>query len=107
MPTRPRPRRSLTRFIAPCATVLICSYFAFHATHGQYGTRAHLVMKSRIEKMEGRLERARQRRDHLEDRLALLQDGTVEKDMLDEQIRRNLPRARADDIVLLHAPEMN
>ena len=102
MSVRARSQRRLTRFIAPCATLLICAYFGFHATHGQYGTRAHLVMKARIAKLEARLDATIARRAVLEARVAALQDGTIEKDMLDEQIRAQLAMSHADEIVLLH-----
>ena len=102
MAARPRKRRTIARFIAPCATLMICAYFAFHATNGHYGTRAHLVMKSRIVKLEARHAGLAAKREWLEHRVALMSDGTIERDMLDEQARRKLAATRADEVVILH-----
>ena len=44
----------------------------------------------------------------LERRVQLLHDGTLEKDMLDEQARSALNLSQADEItIMLTAPDMN
>ena len=45
--------------------------------------------------------RATARRLALEERVALMRDGTLERDMLDEQARRALNMSAADEITIM------
>ncbi|MFD0917942.1 septum formation initiator family protein [Pseudahrensia aquimaris] len=102
MAVKPKKGLRLSRFIAPLATMMILGYFGFHAFDGQYGIRAHIVMKSKIDVQEAKLKILVDRREILEDRVALLQRGSMERDMIDEQVRRQLNMVREDEIILLY-----
>ena len=102
MSIRRNHRFSFMRFVAPLATMLLLGYFGFHAFNGHYGVRAHLVMQSRIEMLESRLAERTKQRKLLESRVALLDEGSMERDTVDEHIRRQLNMARNDEIVLIH-----
>lgn len=101
MAIRSRKRHPLTRFVGPLTAMVIMGYFGFHAFNGQYGIRAHLAMRAEIGKLETRLDEHTKRREKLESRVALLQDGQLEKDMVDQWVRAQLNMARADEIVIL------
>lgn len=102
MAIRSRKRNSLTRFIAPVMTLVILGYFGFHAFNGQYGIRANIAMHKRIDKLEIQLAERSAEREKLEKRVALLRDGSLEKDMVDEYVRGQLNMVREDEIVLIH-----
>ena len=53
-----------------------------------------------IATLEGELEALREARRKLERRVSLLNDGSLERDMLDEQARRALNLARKNEIVI-------
>ncbi|MEE9313351.1 MAG: septum formation initiator family protein [Rhizobiaceae bacterium] len=101
MAYRPRRRRSLSRFIAPLAALMILGYFGFHALNGQYGIRAHLAMEAQLVKLEQKLMERSAVRNKLEDRVALLREGSMEKDMVDQFVRGQLNMVREDEIVLM------
>jgi len=101
MAIRSRRRRSLSRFIAPLMVLMILGYFGFHSLNGQYGIRAHLAMQTRIVKLEANLIERTKVREKLEDRVALLREGTMEKDMVDQYVRAQLNMLREDEIVLM------
>ncbi len=101
MAVRSRKRLPLTRFIAPLATLMILGYFGFHALNGQYGIRANLAMKAQMVKLEDRLAERTAVRRKLEARVALLRQGTMEKDMVDQYVRSQLNMARDDEVVLM------
>ena len=101
MAVRRRKKRSFTRFIAPLATMMILGYFGFHAFNGQYGIRAQLAMELRMAELEKKLSARTAIRNELEARVALLNDGTMEKDMVDQYVRSQLNMAREDEVVLL------
>ena len=97
-----KKRLRLSRFVAPVATIMILGYFGFHAFDGQYGIRAHIVMKSKIDIQQVQLADLVKRRELLEHRVSLLQRGSMERDMIDEHVRRQLNMIREDEIVLLY-----
>lgn len=107
MAVRKRKKRSLSRFIAPLATMVILGYFGFHAFNGQYGIRAQLAMEVRLDELEKKLAARTAVRDHLEARVAMLSDGTMEKDMVDQYVRAQLNMVREDEIVLLMSRKVN
>ena len=100
MAIRSRTRTSIARFIAPLASFVILGYFGFHAFNGQYGIRANLVMQQRIGDLEAKLNQRTLAREKLEARVALLREGSIEKDMVDQYVRSQLNMARPDEIVL-------
>ena len=102
MSARARKKLSPSRFIAPLATLMILGYFGFHATNGQYGTRAHISMKTQIIQLEQELAKRTKIRNTIEARVALLRKGSLERDMVDEQIRRQLNMVRPNEIVLIY-----
>lgn len=100
--TRHHKRRNTGRLIVPAITGLFLAYFGFHAYHGEYGIYAKYRLEARIAEAEKRLDALSQTRSALEHRIALLQDGTLEKDMLDEQARRALNLAGENEVVIFH-----
>jgi len=102
MSVRRRKSRSLTRFIAPLATLLILGYFGFHAFNGHYGVRARIAVEQQIAGLEKELAERTAAREKLERRVKLIRDGSLEKDMVDEQVRRQLNMVRPHEIVLLY-----
>ncbi len=100
MVLRRSKRRTLARFIAPLATLVIVGYFGFHAFNGQYGIRANLAMQTRMAELKVELAELTKRRNTLEERVKLLQAGTMEKDMIDQHVRAQLNMVREDEIVL-------
>ncbi|MEP0945177.1 MAG: septum formation initiator family protein [Rhizobiaceae bacterium] len=100
MVLRIRKKRSFSRFIAPLATLVILGYFGFHAFNGQYGIRANLAMQQRMVELEADLAGLSDRREVLEARVALLREGSLEKDMVDQQVRSQLNMLRDDEVVL-------
>ncbi len=100
MAVRSRKKPTLARFIAPLMTLVILGYFGFHAFNGQYGIRANLLMQKRMVELQDQLEQRTQRRALLEDRVALLREGSMEKDMVDQHVRAQLNMLREDEVVL-------
>ncbi|EKF40302.1 hypothetical protein NA8A_21281 [Nitratireductor indicus C115] len=99
--TRHHKRRNTGRLIVPAITGLFLAYFGFHAYHGEYGIYSKYQLDARIAEEQSRLDKLVAARAKLEGRIALLQDGTLEKDMLDEQARRSLNLARENEVVIL------
>jgi len=98
--TRQHKKRNTGIFIVPAIAAVFLSYFGFHAFHGEYGIYSKYRLQDRVAALEADLEKVQAERMRLEQRVRLLHDGTLEKDMLDEHARRALNVAAPDEIVM-------
>jgi cell division protein FtsB len=101
--TRQHKKRNTGRYIVPALAVLFLSYFGFHAFHGEFGIYSKYKLEARKVELAEALERKRAVRAELEKRVALVRDGTIEKDMLDEQARRALNVSAPDEITIMRS----
>jgi cell division protein FtsB len=99
--TRQHKQRNTGRLIVPAISALFLAYFGFHAYHGEFGIYSNYQFESRAAELRQRLETVRSQRLQLEHRVQLLHDGTLEKDMLDEQARRALNLSQSDEITIM------
>lgn len=70
--------------------VLIMIYFVFHAIFGNRGIIAYLTLKEELRQSTLILNQLVSTRNKIENHTALLRPGSLDKDMLDEQIRHVL-----------------
>lgn len=99
--TRQHRQRKTGRLIVPAISVVFLSYFGFHAYHGEYGIYSKYQLEARVAQLEDRLGEIRAQRIELDRRVQLLHDGTLEKDMLDEQARKALNLSHGDEITIM------
>ena len=88
--TRQHKQRNTGRLIVPGISALFLAYFGFHAYHGEFGIYSKYQFEARAAELQQRLDVLSAQRMDLERRVQLLHDGTLEKDMLDEQARKAL-----------------
>jgi cell division protein FtsB len=86
--TRHHKRRNTGRLIVPAITGLFLAYSKYR-------------LETRIAEAQARLDSLVAKRKELEHRVALVNDGSLEKDMLDEQARRALNLARENEVIIL------
>jgi cell division protein FtsB len=99
--TRQHKNRNTGRLIVPAISALFLAYFGFHAYHGEFGIYSKYQLEARAIELQGDLARVKAQRLDLERRVQLMHDGTLEKDMLDEQARRALNLSHADEITIM------
>ncbi len=99
--TRQHRKRNTGRLIVPLLSLGLISYFGFHAYHGEFGIYSRYRLEERTIELQAQLDHLRAQRSTLERRVQLLHDGTLEKDMLDEQARRALNVSLADEITIM------
>lgn len=102
--TRHHKKRNTGRLIVPAISALFLSYFGFHAYHGEFGIYAKYRLEDRILETSLKLDSVKAQRQELERRVQLLHDGTLEKDMLDEQARRALNMSSSDELTIMRVP---
>ena len=106
--TRHHKNRNTGRLIMPAVSALFLAYFGFHAYHGEFGIYSKYQLEARAAELNVELAKAKAQRVELERRVQLLHDGTLEKDMLDEQARRALNLSHADEMtIMLDEPTQN
>lgn len=81
--------------------VLAVAYFGFHAISGDRGLLALAQLTKEVEVAQGELDRVRAERLHLEHRVSLLKDESLDIDLLDEQARKVLGFGLEGERVLL------
>lgn len=99
--TRQHKQRNTGRLIVPGISALFLAYFGFHAYHGEFGIWSKYRYETAAAELQAELDTIKAKRMDLERRVQLLHDGTLEKDMLDEQARRALNLSQADEIVVM------
>jgi cell division protein FtsB len=95
-----RPRKT-GRLIVPAMTALVLSYFGYHVYHGEFGIDSKDRLRERAAVLESELDTLRAERFALESRVALMHDGTMDRDMLDEQARRSLNVSAPDELTIM------
>ncbi|MBC6439401.1 MAG: septum formation initiator family protein [Rhodospirillales bacterium] len=76
-------------------------YFGYHAIQGQHGVIMLLSHERRIAQAEVELAAAKAEEERLAHHVALLRPQSLDRDMLDEQVRLVLNLAHPDEIVIL------
>ena len=99
--TRQHRERNTGRFILPGLTILFLAYFGFHAYHGEFGIYSRYQLRDRAVELQAQLDEVHERRVELERRVTLLHDGSLEKDMLDEQARKGLNLSKPGEVTIM------
>ncbi|MFN3672343.1 MAG: septum formation initiator family protein [Bosea sp. (in: a-proteobacteria)] len=98
-------RRGIRSILITLALYLVSgaavSYFMFHAQHGARGLAARDTLKETIRELHGELAELAAERSVWEQRLALVRDDAVDRDLLDENARAALGRLHKNDVVIM------
>ncbi len=95
-----RPRKT-GRLIVPAMTALVLSYFGYHVYHGEFGIDSKDRLRERAAALQSELDTLRAERLALESRVTMMHDGTMDRDMLDEQARRSLNVSAPDELTIM------
>ena len=99
--TRQHKKRQTGRLIVPGISALFLAYFGFHAYHGEFGIYSKYQLQDHVAELQAELGGIRGKRLEFERRVQLLHDGTLKKNMQDEQARKALNLSQADEIVIM------
>ena len=99
--TRQKKNSKLKGIILPLFCIMLSGYFLHHAINGGFGLNSKIEAEERALHLEFRLAEHRKNRETLAHRVSLLKQGSIEKDMLDEQVRYHLNLIQAEEIVIM------
>ncbi|MGU3400848.1 FtsB family cell division protein [Brucellaceae bacterium D45D] len=105
--TKQKRKSNRGRFVLPVLTIAFLSYFGFHAYHGEYGLYSRIQLEEQKAVLNKQLAEISGQREALEKRVSLLRDGSIEKDMLDEQARRALNLSHPHEVTIIISKEDN
>jgi len=98
-------RRGLRSILVTLALYLVSggvvSYFLFHAQHGARGIEARDSLQGELRERQDELAALVAERRHWEQRLALLRDDGVDRDLLEEEARDMLGRVHRNDVIVM------
>jgi len=100
--TRHRRRSPFRHLILPILAIGVLTYFGHHALTGSFGLASKEEYETRISALNAELALLEGQRAELEKRTGMLRDGSLERDMIDEQARRVLGLTRENEIVILN-----
>ncbi len=101
MSTRQIQNNHVGRFAIPVISLILVAYFAYHAWSGRYGIESMRRLDDEAVQLQFELAAIKSRRQSLESRVMLMRDGSIERDMLDEQARNMLNYSKPDELTLL------
>ena len=93
-------RRRLRFMFGPFLGLSVICYFAYHIVHGERGILAWHHLEQQVEEAQAELRQIRGEREVLQHRVQLLHHESLDADLLDEVVRRNLGYGRRDEIVI-------
>ena len=99
--TRQYKKRNTGRLIIPALCAAFLAYFGFHAFQGHYGIYSKYRLEAQTAELQLEYAALKAERIALEESVRLLHDGTLDKDMLDEQARKSLNLSKADEVVIM------
>jgi cell division protein FtsB len=81
--------------------VCLCVYFSYHALLGSRSVVKLYALEKQIETLSQEQRVSAYTKDSLQKKVVMMRPGSVDKDLLEEQVRLILGYRRADEIVFL------
>ncbi len=89
------------RWIKPLAWMFMAFYVGYHTLHGERGLYALLREKRELASLQTELATTKAEREKMELRVSHLRDNSLDRDLLDEQMRRMLGVMKKGEVVVL------
>ncbi|MEO5365355.1 MAG: septum formation initiator family protein [Magnetococcus sp. WYHC-3] len=90
-------RQNLLTLIGVC----LCVYFSYHAVLGNRSLIKSYALEKQIETMSLEKVSVMEEQESLQKKVAMMRPGSVDRDMLEEQVRQRLGYRGADELVVL------
>lgn len=89
------------RLVKPLVILCVLFYLSYHALHGDRGLYALVRERTEREHLQSELAKTKAQRQRMELRVSHLRDGSLDLDLLDEQMRRMLGVMKPGEIVVM------
>lgn len=93
-------RYRIRQILRSSVSALIVLYFTFHAVQGDRGLFSLMRLQRDVRLAEQQYAELKTEREGLEQKVNLLHPDHLDKDMLDEQVRKSLKLVHKDEVVI-------
>jgi cell division protein FtsB len=87
--------------MAPFLALSVVGYFIYHSIQGDRGILAWVQLQDRLSQSVAELNKIMLERQNLEEKVQALRPESINRDLLDQQVRLKLGYTRPDEIVIL------
>ena len=87
-------------YLVSLASLVLLAYFGWHAFYGPRGFAHHDMLALQTEKLGIALKDVTDQKVALLTRVTMMRPESVDPDLLDELVRRNLNYGKSDDIIV-------
>ncbi len=87
--------------VAPFLTFTVIAYFIYHSIQGDRGILAWMQLQSRLVQAQTQLNQVIETRQDLEERVQGLRPESLNRDLLDQQVRLQLGYTHPHEVVIL------
>jgi cell division protein FtsB len=92
------------RLLKPMLWLSLAFYIGYHTLHGERGLYALMRDQREVAHLSEELAKTKAEREKMELRVTHLRDGSLDRDLLDEQMRRMMGMMKKGEVVVLDAP---
>lgn len=96
-------RQTLTpmRLVKPLLWMFVAFYMGYHTLHGERGIYALIRDNREVVQLQQALAKTKSEREAMELRVSHLRDNSLDRDLLDEQMRRMLGVMKQGEVIVL------
>ena len=94
-------QRLSQKALAPFMVLSVMGYFIYHSIQGDRGILAWMQLQDRLLHFQSQLKELVQARQELEEKVHDLRPESINRDLLDQQVRLQLGYTRPDEVVIL------
>lgn len=93
------------RLMKPLMWMFVAFYMGYHMLHGERGLYALMRDNRELMRLEQELVTSKAAREKMELRVSHLRDGSLDRDLLDEQMRRMMGVMKKGEVVVLNGQQ--
>lgn len=97
-----RQPTSLVRLVKPLMVMFMAFYIGYHALHGERGLYALVREKRELASLNTELKTTKAAREKMELRVSHMRNSSLDRDLLDEQMRRMMGVMKDGEMVVLN-----
>ena len=94
-------QRLSQKAIAPFMALAVMGYFTYHSIQGDRGILAWVQIQERFNTAQTQLKDIIKTRQELEEKVQALRPESINRDLLDQQVRLQLGYSHPDEVVIL------
>ena len=88
------------RAVGPLIGITVVGYFIYHSLEGDRGLWSYFRLSQKLESLDQEYQQLHQERVNLEEKVKRLRPESLDRDLLEKQVRHLLGYGRPDEVVI-------